>query len=167
MSEAAINQWNDAACKFMQVQESSNFASINKGIVKTRFSKMDGKRVLDLGCGYGYYTHYFYSVGADTIGCDGSRSMLELAKNKYPSCVFEWVDIDNELNYRKDLFDLVFCNQVFMSIERLEHVIREIYKIIQPGGIFYFSVVHPAFYDSRWLADEDGWFNKLELQRYL
>ena len=42
--------------------------------------QFSGESVLDLGCGYGCYTDYFRTAGADVIGIDGSEKMIELAR---------------------------------------------------------------------------------------
>ena len=79
-----ISQWNRAASKYAEDQECSEFVESNKRIVKARFEHFSGEKVLDLGCGYGVYTDYFRSIGADVVGIDGSEKMIEIARNRYP-----------------------------------------------------------------------------------
>lgn len=88
-----INQWNSAASKYMEDQECSEFVEGNKRVVQTRFKHFNGEKVLDLGCGYGFFTDYFRSIGADAIGIDGSEKMIELARNRYPIAEFSVMDI--------------------------------------------------------------------------
>ena len=73
-----LAQWNAAAKQFQDDQKQSEFAEVNKAVVRERFPKdrVNRKNVLDLGCGYGYYTNYFHNSGAYVIGCDGSTEML-------------------------------------------------------------------------------------------
>ena len=52
-------QWNKAASRFTKEQEFSEYSAVNKRVVKERFTSLTGIKVLDLGCGYGYYTDYF------------------------------------------------------------------------------------------------------------
>lgn len=92
-----INQWNQAAIKYTEAQENSEFAEVNKKIVKARFEHFNGENVLDLGCGYGFYTDYFRSIGADVIGVDGSEKMIEAARNRYPDTSFTVMDITKPL----------------------------------------------------------------------
>ncbi len=167
MKNDTIEKWNQAADMYTEMQEESQFVYVNKKIVKERFTDLSGKRVLDLGCGYGWYTNYFFSVGADVIGCDGSTKMLELAKKKYPECNFEYTNIEEKLSYDNNEFDIVFCNQVVMDIDNFEELFEEAFRILKAGGIFYFSIVHPVFYDCDWEKDENGFMYAKRIIRYL
>lgn len=167
LENKTIEKWNRAANSYAVSQEESEFATVNKEVVLKHFKNLSGKRVLDLGCGYGWYTDYFASIGADVTGCDGSDKMIEISKSKYPNCNFECVDIEQKLPYKSDFFDLVFCNQVLMDIEKLEELFEEIYRVTQKGGMFYFSIVHPAFYDCDWKKDIKGFRNAKIMKRYL
>ena len=84
MSNASIEQWNKAAGAFSEEQEKSEFSDMNKAAVKERFTSLSGEKVLDLGCGYGYYTDYFRSIGGEVTGVDGAPAMIDIAKEKYP-----------------------------------------------------------------------------------
>ncbi len=167
MENSTIKKWNNSAQMYASMQEKSEFACANKRVVTERFTNSQDKMVLDLGCGYGWYTDFFYSIGADVIGCDGSEKMLELAKEKYPSCVFECLDIEKKLIYENNYFDMVFCNQVIMDIEDFEGLFEEVFRILKLDGIFYFSIVHPAFYDSLWKKDENGFGYAKIMTKYL
>lgn len=69
--EDIIQQWDHAAAAFANDQEMSEFAESNKSVIKARFQRLNGERVLDLGCGYGWYTDFFARNGADAVGVDG------------------------------------------------------------------------------------------------
>ncbi len=167
MENKTIDKWNKAAEIYTAAQEESEYVSINKYIAAKRFQNLQGKRVLDLGCGYGWYTDFFSSAGAEAIGCDGSEKMIELAKERYPDSCFECADIERALPYANDSFDLVFCNQVLMDIKNFEYLFEEAFRISKKEGLFYFSIVHPAFYDCRWIKDENGFQNAKVMTRYL
>lgn len=160
-------QWDEAAQKYASDQEQSEYAETNKHSVKKRFQDLTGKKVLDLGCGYGYYTDYFISIGAEVLGVDGSAKMIEIARKKYPHCRFELCDISEKLSFEKESFDLVFCNQVLMDMENIEIVFSECSRILKKNGIFYYSIVHPAFYGGQWLTDERGFKYAKSISAYL
>lgn len=155
MGRANIEQWNQAASAFTKEQEQSVFSDMNKAIVKARFLKLSGEKVLDLGCGYGYYTDYFQSIGGDVIGVDGSPAMIEIAKQKYPDSAFAVADITEKLPFEDESFAIVFCNQVLMDIDPVAPVFAECRRVLKRGGIFYYSIVHPSFYIGEWKVDEE------------
>ena len=162
-----IEQWNLAAQKYTDDQEQSEYVDSNKQVVKKRFQDLTGLRVLDLGCGYGYYTDYFQSIGADVLGVDGSANMIEIARRRYPNCTFELCDISKKLLYTNESFDLIFCNQVLMDVENIESVFSECYRLLKPQGIFYYSIVHPAFYDGLWLKNDSGFMYAKAMSSYI
>lgn len=162
-----INQWNKAAKKYTKDQEQSAFVESNKQVVKSHFKDMSGKKVLDLGCGYGYYTDFFKSIGADVLGVDGSANMIDIARSRYKNCAFEICDITESLPYTNESFDLIFCNQVLMDVENIEKVFSECYRVLKSNGIFYYSIVHPAFYDSEWVKDKTGFSYGKTISSYI
>ena len=99
--ENVLEQWNVAAEKYTEDQEASIYSESNKETVKNRFQNLTGLKVLDLGCGYGFYTDYFQSIGADVIGVDGSEKMLKIAEKRYPRCTFELWDISKKFPFEK------------------------------------------------------------------
>ncbi len=162
-----IKKWDNAANAYMETQENSEYANINKKVVSERFVNLCGKRVLDLGCGYGWYTDYFASIGAEIIGCDGSNKMIDIAMNRYPLCKFECLNIENTLPYENNFFDMVFCNQVLMDVENVDDILEEILRVLRTGGILYFSIVHPAFYDGKWKKKISGFKYGKIVSKYL
>lgn len=162
-----ISQWDKIAELYTQSQERSEFVDSNKKIVFNRFIDMKDKRVLDLGCGYGLFTKYFQDIGADVIGVDGSAEMIKIAKARYSDFTFSIIDITKALPFQNESYDLIFCNQVLMDIENIEPLFKEINRILKFDGIFYFSIVHPAFYDSEWQIDEKGYHYAKTMKAYL
>lgn len=162
-----IRQWEKAAEPFTAEQEKSEYSSVNKAVVKRRFRRFDGESVLDLGCGYGYYTDYFDRIGAHAIGVDGAEAMIQIAKARYPDSTFWVADLSDPLPFETASFDLVFCNQVLMDIEGIEAVFRECNRILKNERTLYFSIVHPAFFNGSWLVDGNGYQYGKAVSRYL
>ena len=162
-----INQWNSAASKYVEEQECSEFVESNKKVVKARFDRFSGEKILDLGCGYGFYTDYFRGIGANAIGIDGSEKMIEIARDRYPITEFSVMDITPPLAFEDNQFDVIFSNQVLMDIENIDFVFSECKRILKVGGILYYSIVHPAFYDCHWQKDENGYMYAKVIDKYI
>ncbi len=162
-----IEQWNNAAEKYAADQERSGYVESNKCVVMNRFKDLSGQKVLDLGCGYGNYAEYFRSIGAKTTGIDGSTNLLNIARAKYPDVTFVLADLTKPIPLSDESFDLVFCNQVLMDIENIEFVFAEVKRLLKPNGIFYYSIVHPAFYSGEWQVDSNGFKNGKLVSSYI
>lgn len=162
-----IKEWNDAAQAYLEHQEKSKKVDGNKQLVMQRFSNLSGQKILDLGCGYGFFTNYFQSIGADVIGIDGSKAMIELAKQQYPNCNFVVSDITQPLHFDNETFDIIFCNQVLMDVENIDFIFSECNRLLKNNGILYYSIVHPVFYGCDWLEDENGYKYAKSVKKYI
>ncbi|MCD7935962.1 MAG: class I SAM-dependent methyltransferase [Tannerellaceae bacterium] len=124
----------------------------------------DGKRVLDLGCGFGWHCGYAVEQGASAVtGIDLSRNMLEEAARRNPSpyITYECVAVE-EYAYPAEAFDIVLSSLALHYVSSFAAVCEQVYRTLVPGGHFVFSVEHPVFtaYGNQdWFYDEQG--NKL------
>ncbi|MBD5393808.1 MAG: class I SAM-dependent methyltransferase [Lachnospiraceae bacterium] len=120
-----------------------------------------GKRVLDLGCGYGWHCKYAADHGAEyVLGTDISHRMLEAAKEKNfdPRIEYQCMAME-DLSFEGDSFDIVFSSLAFHYVRDFEPLIVNISRWIKKGGEIVFSVEHPVFtaYGSQdWHYDADG-----------
>ncbi len=86
-------------------------------------SKLKIKEVLDLGCGPGHDSNYFFEKGIKVAGIDASLSMINLAKNKYG----EKIDfrVDNALSrnfFRKYSIKNVWISAMLMHLEKKDRM---------------------------------------------
>lgn len=54
---------------------------------------LNGKQILDIGCGLGNLTNYMYQKGFEVTGIDLSDKMLQIAKSTYKNISFEKMDM--------------------------------------------------------------------------
>jgi SAM-dependent methyltransferase len=105
------------------------------------------KRVLDLGCGFGWHCRYAKEHGASiVVGIDLSEKMLERARAATQGSGVEYhrraiEDIDFPANQ----FDLVISSLALHYIEPFDQVCRKVHHCLAPNGLFLFSVEHPIF----------------------
>ncbi|MGL5877799.1 MAG: class I SAM-dependent methyltransferase [Xenococcaceae cyanobacterium] len=93
-----------------------------------------GEYILDLGCGTGQLTQQIAIAGADVLGIDRSKEMVDRAKSNYPHLKF---DVADAKNFQCDCaFDAVFSNATLHWIKPPEAVIDSVYKSLKPGGRF-------------------------------
>lgn len=93
--------------------------------------------------------------------------MIAIARERYPNSEFSLADIEKPLPFSDGGFDIVFSNQVLMDIEDADFVVSESERVLKHGGVFYFGIVHPCFYDCKWLKDENGYRYAKAMDRYI
>lgn len=120
-----------------------------------------GRRVLDLGCGYGWHCQYAAGHGAACVlGTDISQKMLETARARNPGPSIEYRQAAMEdLRFPDGSFDVVLSSLAFHYVKDFRPLVRSISRWLTPGGGFVFSVEHPVFtaYGSQdWYYGPDG-----------
>jgi ubiquinone/menaquinone biosynthesis C-methylase UbiE len=97
--------------------------------------------ILDLGCAYGRDAAIFIKKGHKVIGIDLSRNMIKAAKARVPKAKFYVMDI-RKLKFNDDYFGGVWGSKVYLHVPKKDILrsLKEIYRVIKPGGIFYLSV---------------------------
>lgn len=130
-----------------------------------------GRRVLDLGCGFGWFCRWARRQGAAyVVGIDVSEKMLARARATTEDSVIAYVRADMEnLELSARALDLVYSSLALHYVENLSRLLSQVYCALVPGGSLVFSVEHPIFSAtvwSEWLLDPAG--RKLwPIDRYL
>lgn len=119
------------------------------------------KRVLDLGCGYGWHCKYAADKGArSVVGTDISHNMLEAATRINAATAIEYrCEAMEDLTYPEETFDIVMSSLAFHYVQDYVPLVRKINRWLTKGGVLVFSVEHPVFtaYGSQdWYYDQDG-----------
>ena len=106
-----------------------------------------GKRVLDLGCGFGWHCRYAIEQGAKSVtGIDISERMLNEAQGMTISPLIEYIKKPIEdIDYAPNTFDVVISSLAFHYVESFDDICKKVNYCIPSGGEFVFSVEHPIF----------------------
>ena len=106
-----------------------------------------GKRMLDLGCGYGWHSIYAMENGASSVvGIDISQNMLKVAKEKTHFSEVEYIcGAIEDMDFKEESFDIVLSSLAFHYIKDYKELIEKINKVLKPNGILIFTVEHPVF----------------------
>ncbi|CAO3612240.1 unnamed protein product [Mucor hiemalis] len=120
-----------------------------------------GKRVLDLGCGYGWHCLYAAEHGATkVVGVDNSYKMIDEAKSKTDSPIITYeVKSMLDIDYPENSFDVVISSLAFHYIPDFNEIVTKIKALLVEGGDFVFSVENPiftAYGTGDWIYNEKG-----------
>jgi SAM-dependent methyltransferase len=110
---------------------------------------VEGKRVLELGCGAGHNAVALARRGAHVISVDPSPARLDQVR---AACEREEVRVElhhgdpAELAFlRADTVDLVVSVFALASVPDLDRVFRQAHRVLRPESHIVFSLPHPAF----------------------
>lgn len=109
---------------------------------------IEGKKILDLACGQGYFSRQLARSGALVTGVDISGELIKIAQSKDADQV-EKIDylvadsadlgeIDSESQ------DWVVSNMAFHDTENVDQTIVECFRVLKKGGKLLFSIPHPS-----------------------
>lgn len=103
-----------------------------------------GKRVLDLGCGFGWHCLYAVENGAaSAVGIDISEKMLTEARKKTDSPKINYVQQALEdIDFEADSFDVVLSSLALHYVASFETICAKVNQCLVSGGAFVFSVEH-------------------------
>lgn len=146
-STIAWNELGDEWFELAQTGESRNcfIMPFMLGLLKD----VEGKKILDLGCGEGGYSRALAKRGAELTAVDCSEKAIGYASELAAK---EELDIRHHIRNSNDLFgmdddsfDIVLCSMMLMDCEDFEGTVREAARVLKPGGRLFASVLHPCF----------------------
>ena len=112
----------------------------------------EGVRALDLGCGEGYCARQLRRAGAkEVLGIDLSSGMIAGAlaeEERSPLGIrYQQGDAADLTRLEAAAFDLVVAVFLFnyLTTDAMSACMREVVRVLRPGGKFVFAVPHPAF----------------------
>lgn len=116
------------------------------------FSGSRGLRVLEIGCGLGTDGAQFALAGAEYTGIDLTEAAIDLARRRFElfdlAGTFRTADAEN-LDFPNDSFDLVYSHGVLHHTPDTARAVREIHRVLRPGGKATVMLYHRDSYNYR------------------
>jgi SAM-dependent methyltransferase len=119
-----------------------------------------GRKIIDMGCGEGRSSRMLARKGAHVTGVDISSGMIEAAtaieSARRHGIRYLCTSYTSLTEIGDCEFDDAASIMAFMDGPSFEQACREAFRIIKPGGCFYFSTLHPCFWTagSRWAVSD-------------
>lgn len=120
--------------------------TIEQPIIDELVGEVNGKNIMDLGCGDGKYGVELLKKGAKHYyGIEGSINMASLAKENLSGHHYEIKTGDIEhTEFLKSEYDFIISRLVLHYIENLETLLNRIRESLKKDGEFIFSIEHPV-----------------------
>ena len=105
----------------------------------------EGKKILDVGCGGGFLAEEFAKIGFEVTGMDPAPPSLKDASRHAEQ---NHLKIRYIQGYGEDIpletgsFDYVACCDVLEHVADVEKVIKEISRVLQPAGLFFYDTIN-------------------------
>lgn len=162
--DSSTRCWNDFGSDWFEMAQTNDFR-IHYIMPHTfrLLGDVAGLNILDLGCGEGGYARELARRGASVTAVDCSRDAIayasaEAAKEGLPiTCLLRNSNLLDGLTDQS--FDRVLCAMMLMDVEDFDGTLREVSRVLKPGGEAVISILHPCFkppVEHHWFHDENG-----------
>ncbi|HVW66437.1 MAG TPA: class I SAM-dependent methyltransferase [Candidatus Peribacteraceae bacterium] len=118
-------------------------SAVNVFAKKTVRQLKPGKRVLDLGCGYGKDSIYFARKGLNVTALDFSRVGTEHIRKEAKRLGYDidvrYGDLSKKLPFKNGSFDAVYAHLSlhYFDDRKTQEIFEEVRRVLKPGGFFF------------------------------
>ncbi|MFT4311197.1 MAG: class I SAM-dependent methyltransferase [Candidatus Woesearchaeota archaeon] len=130
-----INEWDELAQNYESEFYTTQYILLPS--VLKEFEGVENKLVLDLGCGFGYFSKIIKDKGAQVVGLDSSKEMINIAKDKDKNIKYICGEAQRLTEYTNKKFDYVLAVMFFCCIKTkidFKKVFNEIKKVLKEDG---------------------------------
>jgi SAM-dependent methyltransferase len=157
MSEHTGASYEAIAGKYAETVDAKPWnAHYERPAVVSLLPALENTKVLDVGCGSGWYAEYLLEHGAAVTAFDLNAEFVALTQGRVGARakVFQ-ADFTQVLDFAHDEeFDLAICPLVMHYLKDWRPAFCEIHRILKPSGLLIFSTHHP-FMDWKLFNRED------------
>ena len=112
-----------------------------------RLAGLQGKRVLDVGCGGGILSDSMARKGAHVMGIDLSTKALRVAslhalETETPNLQFREVSVEALADEQAASFDVITCMEMLEHVPDPTSIVRACARLVKPGGWVFFSTIN-------------------------
>jgi SAM-dependent methyltransferase len=116
--------------------------ALEESVVWSLAAKVPPGRALDAACGTGRHSRWLVDQGHDVVGVDLSPGMLAKAAGQVPEARFVEADL-GALPADDASFDLAVSGLAMAHLADLRTGVRELGRVLRPGGEAVLSILHP------------------------
>ena len=113
-----------------------------------------GDTILDVACGAGRFARRMADLGARVVAFDYSAEFIGRARERTTgnaAVEYHVVDAANPeavASLGSNRFNKAVCTMAFMDMPEIRPLFAALPRLLTPGGVFVFSVIHPCFHSA-------------------
>jgi len=135
---------------------------------------LKGKKLLDAGCGTGWFSKAASERGAEVTSMDiGDKLLSKVAVKCNSKCVIGSI---MDIPFDDNTFDIIISSEVIEHVTNPTKAIRELYRVLKPQGTLVLTTPNKIWYFSIWIANTfklrhyqglENWMGWYELKKEL
>ncbi len=141
--EALASRWWDPQSEFKPLHEIN---PLRLDYIERHAGGLDGKQVLDVGCGGGILSESMATLGAQVTGIDMGEAPLQVARlhglESGVSVDYQRSTAEAFAEQHPGRFDVVTCMEMLEHVPDPASVIRACATLVKPGGVVIFSTIN-------------------------
>lgn len=144
-----IHKWTKELIEKFKIPSVAN-EYLRKPTFLHLIGNVKNKKILEIGCGNGYWLRILAKKGAKCTGVDISKKQIELAtqieKEKNLGINYFKMDAGNLRKFKDNYFGGVILMRTLLELNpsKIKKVFREAYRVVKKGGFIIISDLHPS-----------------------
>ena len=139
--ERIVNYWEKRSNSFLEQRRQELHSTMaERWLKEIRRQLPEGKnlRILDVGCGAGFFTVLLSKEGHQVTGIDLTPDMIKnarlLAKEENADCQFQVMDAENP-DFPDETFDVIISRNLTWTLPHVSHAYKEWIRVLKKGGV--------------------------------
>ncbi|NVJ51400.1 MAG: bifunctional 2-polyprenyl-6-hydroxyphenol methylase/3-demethylubiquinol 3-O-methyltransferase UbiG [Gammaproteobacteria bacterium] len=141
--EALAERWWDTSSEFKPLHDIN---PLRVNYIEEKVGPLNGKTILDVGCGGGILSDALSAKGATVTGIDMGEAPLSVAKlhqlESGQSVTYQKITAEELATTHAGQFDVVCCLEMLEHVPDPSSVIAACQRLVKPGGEVFFSTIN-------------------------
>ncbi|MCF8998400.1 bifunctional 2-polyprenyl-6-hydroxyphenol methylase/3-demethylubiquinol 3-O-methyltransferase UbiG [Acinetobacter nectaris] len=142
--EALAEKWWDKTSEFRPLHEIN---PLRLNWIDEYSEGIEGKKIIDVGCGGGILAESMARRGASVLGIDMGEAPLNVArlhaeKHDVKNIEYKQVPVEQLAEEQAGQYDIVTCMEMLEHVPNPASIIQACQKLVKPGGHVFFSTIN-------------------------
>ncbi|WEV48936.1 bifunctional 2-polyprenyl-6-hydroxyphenol methylase/3-demethylubiquinol 3-O-methyltransferase UbiG [Acinetobacter sp. ESL0695] len=142
--EALAEKWWDKTSEFRPLHEIN---PLRLNWIDEHAGGLEGKKIIDVGCGGGILAESMARRGATVLGIDMGEAPLNVArlhaeKNDVNNIEYKQVPVEQLAEEQAGQYDIVTCMEMLEHVPNPASIIQACKRLVKPGGHVFFSTIN-------------------------